>query len=77
MSLQAKLDAFKADTELQGDSPEVRNFPTIAPRELRLDARAPEPFAPLDAFLGSFEGRVLLAMTPDGPPDTWTIHGLD
>jgi uncharacterized pyridoxamine 5'-phosphate oxidase family protein len=23
------------------------------------------------------EGRVLLAMTPDGPPDTWTIHGLD
>jgi uncharacterized pyridoxamine 5'-phosphate oxidase family protein len=23
------------------------------------------------------EGRVLLAMTPDGPPDTWMIHGLD
>jgi uncharacterized pyridoxamine 5'-phosphate oxidase family protein len=23
------------------------------------------------------EGRVLLAMTPDGPLDTWTIHGLD
>jgi PPOX class probable F420-dependent enzyme len=23
------------------------------------------------------EGRVLLAMTPDGPPDTWTIRGLD
>jgi uncharacterized pyridoxamine 5'-phosphate oxidase family protein len=23
------------------------------------------------------EGRVLLAMTPDGPPDTWTINGLD
>jgi PPOX class probable F420-dependent enzyme len=23
------------------------------------------------------EGRVLLAMTPDGPPDTWAIHGLD
>jgi len=30
-------------------------------------------------FLGSLraEGRVLLAMTPDGPQDTWTIHGLD
>jgi PPOX class probable F420-dependent enzyme len=30
-------------------------------------------------FLASLEseGRVLLAMTPDGPPDTWTIHGLD
>jgi hypothetical protein len=23
------------------------------------------------------EGRVLLALTPDGPLDTWTIHGLD
>jgi PPOX class probable F420-dependent enzyme len=23
------------------------------------------------------EGRVLLAMTPDGPADTWAIHGLD
>jgi PPOX class probable F420-dependent enzyme len=23
------------------------------------------------------EGRVLLAMTPDGPQHTWTIHGLD
>jgi transcription-repair coupling factor (superfamily II helicase) len=60
------LDAFKADTELQGGSPQVRNFPTTAPRELRLDARAPEPFAPLDAFLGSFEGRVLLAADSAG-----------
>jgi PPOX class probable F420-dependent enzyme len=23
------------------------------------------------------EGRVLLAFTPDGPPDTWTAWGLD
>lgn len=23
------------------------------------------------------EGRVLLALTPQGPPDTWTVHGLD
>ncbi len=30
-------------------------------------------------FLASLrsEGRVLLAMTPDGPPDTWTSRGLD
>jgi uncharacterized pyridoxamine 5'-phosphate oxidase family protein len=30
-------------------------------------------------FLASLqsEGRVLLAMTPDGPPDTWTVRGLD
>jgi hypothetical protein len=23
------------------------------------------------------EGRVLLAITPDGPPSTWTVWGLD
>jgi uncharacterized pyridoxamine 5'-phosphate oxidase family protein len=30
-------------------------------------------------FLASLqsEGRVLLVLTPDGPPDTWTIRGLD
>ncbi|HXN79430.1 MAG TPA: hypothetical protein VN869_00920, partial [Steroidobacteraceae bacterium] len=60
------LDAFKADTELQGASAEVRNFPTTAPRELRLDVRAEHPFAPLDAFLKSFEGRVLLAADSAG-----------
>ncbi len=60
------LDAFKADTELEGESPGVRNFPTTAPRELRVDARAEEPLAPLDAFLKSFEGRVLLAADSAG-----------
>jgi transcription-repair coupling factor (superfamily II helicase) len=60
------LDAFKADTELQGESLAVRNFPTVAPRELRLDVRAPEPFAPLDSFLKGFEGRVLLAADSAG-----------
>jgi PPOX class probable F420-dependent enzyme len=32
-----------------------------------------------EEFLASLrsEDRVLLAMTPDGPPETWTIHGLD
>jgi transcription-repair coupling factor (superfamily II helicase) len=59
------LDAFKADTELQG-APEVHNFPTSAPRELRIDVRAEEPFAPLDAFLREFEGRVLLAADSAG-----------
>jgi PPOX class probable F420-dependent enzyme len=31
-----------------------------------------------EEFLASLqsEGRVLLAMTPDGPPETWTINGL-
>jgi transcription-repair coupling factor (superfamily II helicase) len=60
------LDAFKADTELAGESPGVRNFPTSAPRELRIDVRAERPFAPLDAFLGDFEGRVLLAADSAG-----------
>src|SRR5580692_657410 len=40
------LDAFKADTELHGARPEVRNFPTAAPRELRVDVRSEQPFAP-------------------------------
>jgi transcription-repair coupling factor (superfamily II helicase) len=60
------LDAFKADTELQGESAEVRNFPTTAPRELRIDVRAEQPFAPLDSFLRAFEGRVLLAADSAG-----------
>ena len=46
---------------------QVRNFPTTAPRELRIDVRAEQPFAPLDAFLRAFEGRVLLAADSAGP----------
>ncbi len=60
------LDAFKAETELHGAPAEVRNFPTTAPRELRVDVRAEQPFAPLDAFLSEFEGRVLLAADSAG-----------
>jgi transcription-repair coupling factor (superfamily II helicase) len=60
------LDAFKAETELTASGPEVRNFPTTAPRELRIDVRTEQPFAPLDAFLRGFEGRVLLAADSAG-----------
>ena len=60
------LDAFKAETELHGAPAEVRNFPTTAPRELRIDVRAEEPLGPLDAFLSDFEGRVLLAADSAG-----------
>src|ERR1700722_6033295 len=60
------LDAFKADTELAGAPAEVHNFPTTAARELRLDVRAEQPFAPLDAFLKAFEGRVLIAADSAG-----------
>jgi len=61
-----QLDAFKADTELAGATPGVRNFPTSAPRELRLDLRAEEPLAPLAAYLRGFPGRVLLAADSAG-----------
>jgi transcription-repair coupling factor (superfamily II helicase) len=61
-----RLDAFKADTELSGATPEVHNFPTVAPRELRIDVRAEEPFAPLDSFLRAFDGRVLIAADSAG-----------
>ncbi len=60
------LDAFKADTELTGPLPAVHNFPTSAPRELRIDVRAEQPFAPLDAFLKDFDGRVLIAADSAG-----------
>jgi transcription-repair coupling factor (superfamily II helicase) len=60
------LEVFKADTELQGVSENVRNFPTTAPRELRIDVRAEKPFAPFDAFLGEFGGRVLIAADSPG-----------
>jgi transcription-repair coupling factor (superfamily II helicase) len=60
------LDAFKADTELQGAAAGVHNFPTSAARELRIDVRAEQPFAPLDAFLKAFDGRVLIAADSAG-----------
>ncbi len=60
------LAAPKADTELGGASAQVRNFPTTAPRELRVDVRAAQPFAPLAAYLREFHGRVLLAADSPG-----------
>jgi len=68
------LDAFKADTELQGAAANVRNFPTTAPRELRIDVRAEQPLAPLDAFLEEFNGRVLIAA--DSPGRREVLHEM-
>src|SRR5437588_771581 len=50
----------------RGAGADVRNFPTTAPRELRIDVRAEQPFAPLDTFLKGFAGRVLLAADSAG-----------
>ncbi|HEY6482337.1 MAG TPA: transcription-repair coupling factor [Steroidobacteraceae bacterium] len=44
----------------------ARNFPTAAPRQLRIDARAQHPLAPLDVFLNEFAGRVLIAADSPG-----------
>jgi transcription-repair coupling factor (superfamily II helicase) len=60
------LDATKLDTELAAAPPGVRNFPTARARELRIDVRAEQPFAPLDAFLREFHGRVLIAADSPG-----------
>ncbi|MFO1427168.1 MAG: CarD family transcriptional regulator [Steroidobacteraceae bacterium] len=46
--------------------PELRNFPTAAPRELRLDARAERPLAPLQELLAGYPGRVLIAADSPG-----------
>ncbi len=58
------LDGFEADLELQPDDSAI-NFPTANPPELRIDARAAEPLAPLATFLTGFDGRVLI--TADSP----------
>ena len=73
------LNTFKADLELPGpaaaNTPEsVRNFPTTAPRELRIDSRAEVPFGPLDAFLEEFQGRVLIAA--DSPGRREVLHEM-
>ena len=58
------IDAFKAVAEDPAGGP-AHDFGTRSPRELRLDARAEQPLAPLDAFLSDFAGRVLI--TSDSP----------
>jgi transcription-repair coupling factor (superfamily II helicase) len=60
------LETFAGDTTLAGTADNVRNFPTVAPRELRADARAQEPLAALDGFLREFDGRVLIAADSPG-----------
>jgi transcription-repair coupling factor (superfamily II helicase) len=42
------------------------DFPTRLPPQFRLDARAPQPLAPLIEFLGNYDGRVLIAADSPG-----------
>jgi PPOX class probable F420-dependent enzyme len=59
---------------------EIReDLPAELPRFRAIREKMGVPVPADDDFLASLrsEGRVLLAMTPDGPHSTWTIHGLD
>ncbi len=60
------MDAFKVDTDLSPAEAGGHNFATRAPQEWRLDLRAERPLAPLENFLDSFPGRVLLAADSAG-----------
>jgi transcription-repair coupling factor (superfamily II helicase) len=68
------LESFKADTTLGPAADNVRNFPTLAPRELRVDPRAEQPLRALDGFLAQFDGRVLIAA--DSPGRREVLHEL-
>jgi len=67
--LEARLGAF---TRLDYESFKVEdqtsghNFPTAAPQEWRVDLRADRPLAPLENFLATYPGRVLLAADSAG-----------
>jgi transcription-repair coupling factor (superfamily II helicase) len=70
--LAARLDGFaRVDIE-SFKAPDLaataqgHNFPTGAPQEFRIDLRAEQPLAPLAAFLGAYQGRVLLAADSAG-----------
>ena len=58
-----ELDTFKIEHEIPGVS---QNLPSRPPPELRLDARAAQPLAPLTRWLGEQSGRVLLAVDSAG-----------
>ncbi len=67
--LQARLDTFtRVDLESFKVEDETKgfNFPTAAPQEWRVDLRADRPLAPLEDFLDTFPGRVLLAADSAG-----------
>ena len=60
---RVELDTFKTEHEIDGQS---RNLPALAPPDLRLDARAEQPLAPLTRWLREQQGRVLLAVDSAG-----------
>ena len=61
-----ELNSFKADLESGPPRDGVHNFPTAAPRELRIDTHASQPFAALEGFRSQFGGRILIAADSAG-----------
>ncbi len=65
--LAARLDGFtRIDIDRFKSENEADNFPTSAPQEWRVDLRADRPLAPLENFLATYPGRVLLAADSAG-----------
>lgn len=56
-------DTFKSEHTSAAD---CQQFTSVAPRELRIDARSDRPLAPLAGMLAEFPGRVLLAADSAG-----------
>lgn len=61
-----RWQSFKSEADTTDAGIPVQNFPTAAPRELKVDARAERPLAPLETFLAEFPGRVLIAADSPG-----------
>ncbi len=62
---RVEYDRFKVETELSG-SEGGHNFPTARPQEWKVDLRAERPLTPLESFLSTYPGRVLLAADSAG-----------
>jgi transcription-repair coupling factor (superfamily II helicase) len=69
-----ELNSFKADLDTAPQRAGVHNFPTAAPRALRIDTHAEKPFAALESFVSQFDGRVLLAA--DSPGRREVLHEM-
>ncbi len=68
-ALAGELERFASITLTSAAAPpdpQARVFPTREPEELRIDARAAQPLARLDAFLGKLCGRALIAADSPG-----------
>ena len=65
MAARSRVDVQAAAAPSSASS-DAQQFPTVVPHELRLDARAERPLAPLEQFLSGYPGRVLLAADSPG-----------